>query len=232
MDWMRVASAAVAGVVGALIATATIGRWRDRPVAFIAVMVASFTVLNVLSELFVLPRLHEMRGAVQAERSSGHEWKLTRIDDSALSLALPGPLTPRAVALPADAEASTARFSVGTWEGDGMHIAVSHVVSKPGVPTSLDGAIEGGLGNLRKMSGGASVEETRRPLAIDGRKGVIVDLRIRAPNDDTIGHSLFLTDGPELWQVLVLFKPEQTAGERLTAKLIESARFDRPVSAE
>ncbi len=231
MDWIPVASAAIAGVVGALIATATVGRWRDRPLAFIAVMVASFTVLNVLSEMFVLPRLHRLRGAVQVERSSSREWALTRIDDSALSLSLPGPLTPRPLALPADAEASTSRFNVATWEGDGMHIAVSHVVSKPGVPTSLDGAIEGGLTNLRKMSGGAKLEETRRPWSVDGRKGVIVDLHIHGPTSETVGHSLFLTDGPELWQALILYGPEQTAGERVTARLIESARFDRPTSA-
>ncbi|MET0151508.1 MAG: hypothetical protein ABW298_02715 [Candidatus Binatia bacterium] len=231
MDWISIASAAIAGVAGALIATATVGRWRDRPVAFIAVMVASFTVLNVLSEMFLLPRIHRMRGAVQVERSASREWTLTRIDDSALSLSLPGPLTPRPIALPGDAQASMSRFSVSTWEGDGINIAVSHVVSKPGVPTSLNGAIEGALKNLRKMSG-ASVEETRRPWQLDGRAGVIVDLRILAPNDETVGHSLFLTEGPELWQVLILHKPEQTAGERVTARLIESARFDRPASAQ
>ena len=232
MDWIPVASAAIAGVAGALIAAATVGRWRDRPAAFIAVMVASFTVLNVLSELFLLPHIHRMRGAVQAERSSSREWRLTRIDDSALSLSLPGPLTPRPIALPAEAQASMARFNVSTWEGDGIHIAVSHVVSKPGVATSLNGAVEGALNNLRKMSGGASVEETRRPWQLDGRAGVIVDLRILAPNDETVGHSLFLTEGPELWQALILYKPEQTAGESVTAQLIESARFDRPVSAQ
>jgi hypothetical protein len=232
MEWIPVASAAIAGVVGALIAAATVGRWRDRPVAFIAVMVATFTVLTVLSELFVVPRIHRRRAAVEAERSSSREWTLTRIDDSALSLSLPGPLTPRPIALPADAQASMSRFNVSTWEGDGIHVAVSHVVSKPGVPTSLNGAIEGALNNLRKMSGGASVEETRRPWQLDGRAGVIVDLRIRAPNDETVGHSLFLTEGPELWQALILYRPEQTAGERVTARIIESARFDRPASAE
>ncbi len=69
MDWISVALSAFAGAIGAWIATAIVGRWRDRPVVFIAVMVASFTVLNVISEQFVLPHAHRLWGAAQARQS-------------------------------------------------------------------------------------------------------------------------------------------------------------------
>ena len=51
MDWTPVASAAVAGVAGVWIATVTIGRWRDRPLPFLAVMVASFSVFPTFADL-------------------------------------------------------------------------------------------------------------------------------------------------------------------------------------
>jgi len=231
MDWISVALAALAGALGAWIATAIVGRWRDRPVVFIAVMIASFTVLNVLSERFVLPQAHRFWGAAQARQSASREWALTRVDDSALSLWLPGPLTARPVSLPPESAGSVARFNVSTYEGDGLHIAVSHVVSKPGVPTDLNGAIDGALNNLRRMSRGATLEESHRPWQLDGRSGAIVDLRVHAPQNELVGHALFLAEPAELWQVLILYKPEQAAGESVAARLIESARFDRPASA-
>jgi hypothetical protein len=122
------------------------------------------------------------------------------------------------------------RFNVSTYEGDGVSIAVSHVVSKPGTPTNLDGAIEGALNNLRRMSRGADLEWIRRPWQLDGRSGAIVDLRVHVPENELVGHALFLAEPAELWQVLILYKPEQTAGESVTTRLIESARFDRPAS--
>ncbi len=227
MDWMSAAVAAIAGAVGALIATALVGRWRDRPIAFVAVMVASFTAINVLSERFLLPELHRLSGVLEAERSWSREWTTVRIDESALSLSLPGPLTPRAVTLPPESEGSVSRFNVSTYEGDGLHIAVSHAIFKPGVAASVSNAIEGALNNLRQLSGG-SLEETRRPRQVDGRPGFIVDLRMHGGREDLVGHSLFLTEGAELWQVLILYKPEQAAGESVSNTLIESARFDRP----
>jgi hypothetical protein len=227
MDWMSAAVVAVAGAVGALIATALVGRWRDRPIAFVAVMVVSFTALNVLSERFLLPEFHRLGGALEAERSWSREWTTARIDGSALSLSLPGPLAPREVKLPPEAEGSVSRFNISTYEEDGLHIAVSHVIFKPGVAASLSNAIEGALNNLRQLSGG-SLEETRRPWQVDRRQGTIVDLRMHGGREDMVGHSLFLTEGSELWQVLILFKPEQTAGESVSNTLIESARFDRP----
>ena len=227
MDWMSAAVAAIAGAVGALIATALVGRWRDRPIAFVAVMVASFTAINVLSERFLLPELHRLSGVLEAERSWSGEWTTARIDESALSLSLPGPLTPRAVTLPPESEGSVSRFNVSTYEGDGLHIAVSHAIFKPGVAASVSNAIEGALNNLRQLSGG-SLEETRRPWQVDGRPGFIVDLRMHGGREDLVGHSLFLTEGAELWQVLILYKPEQAAGESVSNTLIESARFDRP----
>jgi hypothetical protein len=231
VDWISVVSAALAGAVGAGIATAIVGRWRDRPAVFIAVMIVSFTVLNIVSERFVLPHAYGLWGAAQARQSSGREGTLTRIDDSALSLWLPGPLTSRSVSLPPGSEDSVSRFNVSTYEGDGLHIAVSHVVSKPGVPTNLNGAIDGALSNLRRMSREATLEETSRPWQLDGRSGAIFDLRVHAPENEMVGHALFLSDAAELWQVLILFKPEQTAGESVATRLIESARFDRPASA-
>jgi hypothetical protein len=230
MDWISAALAALAGALGAWIATAMVGRWRDRPLVFVAVMIVSFTVLNVISARFVLPHAHRMWGAAQARQSSSQEWPLTRIDDSALSLWLPGPLTPRSVSLPPESQDSVSRFNVSTYEGDGVSIAVSHVVSKPGTPTNLDGAIEGALNNLRRMSRGADLEWIRRPWQLDGRSGAIVDLRVHVPENELVGHALFLAEPAELWQVLILYKPEQTAGESVTTRLIESARFDRPAS--
>jgi len=231
VDWISVGLSALAGAIGAWIATAVVGRWRDRPIAFIAVMIASFTVLNALSGLFLLPHAHRLWGAAQARQSAGREGALTRIDDSALSLWLPGPLTPQSVTLPPGSEGSVSHFNISTYEGDGLHIAVSHVISQPGVPTNLNGAIEGALDNLRRMSRETALDETRRPWQRDGRSGEIVDLRVHAPENELVGHALFLADPAELWQVLILYKPEQTAGESVAARLIESARFDRPASA-
>jgi hypothetical protein len=230
MDWISVALAAFAGAIGAGIATALVGRWRDRPLVFVAVMIVSFTVLNVVSARFVLPHAYRMWGAAQARQSSSPEGPLTRIDDSALSLWLPGPLTPRSVSLPPGPQDSVSRFNVSTYEGDGVSIAVSHIVSKPGTPTDLDGAIAGALTNLRGMSRSADLEWSRRPWQLDGRSGAIVDVRVHAPQNELIGHALFLAEPVELWQVLILYKPEQTAGESVTTRLIESARFDRPPS--
>ena len=231
MDRVSVALAALAGALGAWIATVIVGRWSKRPVAFIAVMIVSFTVLNVVSERFVLPHAYRWWGAAQARQSSSPERTLTRIDDSALSLWLPGPLTPRSVSLPPESQDSVSRFNVSTYEGDGVSIAVSHVVSKPGVPTNLDGAIGGALNNLRRISRRADLEWSRRPWQLDGRSGAIVDLRVHVPENELVGHALFLAEPAELWQVLILYKPEQTAGESVTTRLIESARFDRPASA-
>jgi hypothetical protein len=120
VDWISVVSAAC-GAVGAGIATAIVGRWRDRPAVFIAVMIVSFTVLNIVAERFVLPHAHGLWGAAQARQSSGREGTLTRIDDSALSLWLPGPLTSRSVSLPPGSEDSVSRFNVSSYEGDGLH---------------------------------------------------------------------------------------------------------------
>src|SRR5262249_50885968 len=151
MDWISVSLAVLAGSLGAGIAMAIVGRWRDRPVIFIAVMIVSFTVLNIISERFVLPHAHRLWGVAQARQASSREGTLTRIDDSALSLWLPGPLTPRSVSLPPGSQDSVSRLNISTYEGDGLHIAVSHVVSKPGFPTNLNTAIEGALDNLRRM---------------------------------------------------------------------------------
>jgi hypothetical protein len=170
-----------------------------------------------------------MWGAALAE-SSSPESPLTRIDDSALSLWLPGPLTPRSVSLPPASQASVSRFHVSTYDGGGVSIAVSHVVSKPGTPTNLDGAIEGALNNLRSMSRGADLEWSRRPWLVDGRSGAIVDLRVHGAENELAGHALFLAEPTELWQVLILYKPDLAAGETVTTRLIGSARFDRPSS--
>ena len=231
MDWISVALATFGGVIGAWMATVIVGRWHDRLLVFIAVVVASCAVFSVISEQFVLPHAHRLWGAAQARQSPSREEALTRIDDSALSLWLPGPLTTRSVSLPPGSQDSVSRFNVSTYEGDGLHIAVSHVVSKPGVPTNLNGAIAGALDNLRRMSREATLEETSRPLQLDGRSGEIFDLRVHAPENEMVGHALFLADTAELWQVLILFKPEQTAGESVATRVIESASFDRPASA-
>ena len=231
MDWISVALAALGGVIGAWITTVIVGRWRDRPVLFIAVMVASFAAFSAVSEQFVRPHAHRLWGAAQARQAPSREGPLTRIDDSALSLWLPGPLTTRSVSLPPGSQDSVLRFNVSTYEGDGLHIAISHVVSKPGVPTNLNGAIAGALDNLRRMSREATLEEKSRPLELDGRAGEIFDLRVHAPENELVGHALFLADAAELWQVLILFKPEQTTAESVASRVIESASFDRPASA-
>ena len=93
MDWISVALATFGGVIGAWMATVIVGRWHDRLLVFIAVVVASCAVFSVISEQFVLPHAHRLWGAAQARQSPSREEALTRIDDSALSLWLPGPLT-------------------------------------------------------------------------------------------------------------------------------------------
>jgi hypothetical protein len=143
-----------------------------------------------------------------------------------LSLALPDGLQPQAVDLPSAARDLITRFAISTYEQDGISLAVSHVLYKPGISTSLKGVIDGAIANIAKKSGVSKVTDGRRPWEVDGREGAIVDLNLEGTEEQMIGRALFLMQPSELWQVILLYRPNQTAGEQLAATLTDSARFE------
>ena len=70
------------------------------------------------------------------------------------------------------------------------------------------------------------VTDHRRPWQVDGREGAIVDLKLEGREEEMEGRALFLTQASELWQVILLYRPTQAAGDQLAAKMIDSAKFE------
>jgi hypothetical protein len=165
--------AGVCGALGAVIATAVVGSARERRIYYGAVMVLSFTLLTVASDRYALPYARLLAGAFEAHRALGRKWTPQLVDDSALSLALPDGLQPQAVDLPSEARSLITRFTMSTYERDGISLAVSHALYKPGVPTTLKGAIDGAIANIEKTRGVSKVTDSRRPWEVDGREGAI-----------------------------------------------------------
>jgi len=130
------------------------------------------------------------------------------------------------VDLPSEARNLITRFTMSTYERDGISLAVSHAIYKPGVPTTLKGAIDGAIANIAKTRGVSKVADSRRPWQVEGREGAIVDLKLEGKEEEMEGRALFLMQPSELWQVILLYQPNQTAGEQLASTLIDSARFD------
>ena len=226
MDWTRVILAGVCGALGGVIATVVVGSARERRIYYVAVMVLSFTLLTVASDRYALPYVRQLVGAFDAQRALGRKWTPQPVDDSALSLALPDGLQPQVVDLPSDARNLITRFTMSTYERDGISLAVSHAIYKPGVPTTLKGAIDGAIANIAKTRGVSKVADSRRPWQVEGREGAIVDLKLEGKEEEMEGRALFLMQPSELWQVILLYQPNQTAGEQLASTLIDSARFD------
>jgi hypothetical protein len=226
MGWTRVILAGVCGALGAVIATAVVGSARERRIYYGAVMVLSFTLLTVASDRYALPYARLLAGAFEAHRALGRKWTPQLVDDSALSLALPDGLQPQAVDLPSEARSLITRFTMSTYERDGISLAVSHALYKPGVPTTLKGAIDGAIANIEKTRGVSKVTDSRRPWEVDGREGAIVDLKVEGKEEEMEGRALFVMQPSELWQVILLYRPTQAAGEQLASTMIDSARFE------
>ena len=110
----------------------------------------------------------------------------------------------------------------------GLSFAILNAASNS-LPTTLKGAIDGAIANIEKTRGVSNVSDTRLPWQVDGREGAIVALKLEGKEDEVEGRALFLTQASELWQVILLYRPTQVAGEQLAAKIIGSAKFESTI---
>ena len=183
-----------------------------------------FVVLCAAAAVYVLPILRDRQATSRIEAVSARQWETYAIGDSGLSVSLPGPPRAQGIELPAEARKLTTSAAVYRYEVDGIHIAVSEAIYAADVRANLEGSVQGALDNISRQTGG-TLQHSRAETQIDGRPGVLVDLRIRSQSETFDGKALFATGANRAWSAIVLYPPGQTAGEALASKVIGSFSF-------
>jgi len=224
MDLTEIVVAALAGGLAGILSALIVGNFKERKARFALVMGGTFVVLGAIANAYVLPIIRSWQAAAQVEAAKARRWKTYPIGESGLSIALPGPPQPQSVELAPETQQLTSSVSVYKYEGDGIYIIVTEAIYASGVRADLEGAVRGALANMSRQTGGG-LTHSRAETQIEGRPGATVNLQIRSEEQSFDGRGLFVTEANRAWSAILIYPPEQTAGEEFASRVIGSVSF-------
>jgi hypothetical protein len=144
---------------------------------------------------------------------------------SGFTFDVPWPLQPQTLPLPPELTRLIAESRTASHEGDGINVMAMHMSFVPGTPTSLEGAADGAIQNLKTNPGTASVEGSKNEISIAGERAFEIEATIKRTRGVPLRmRGVVFGDSPQLYQIIFVCRADQTAASAVWEKLRGSVR--------
>ncbi|HUR45849.1 MAG TPA: hypothetical protein VMZ27_08260, partial [Candidatus Saccharimonadales bacterium] len=100
---------------------------------------------------------------------------------------------------------------------------ISRIEYKPGIKTSIDGAVQGAMRNMGAAIGDPDPKYSAAPTFISGLEGRKVSYHGQKSGQSVHVESVFANQGQKLWQIQVLYQHAESAPD--VARIIQSVKI-------
>ena len=110
-------------------------------------------------------------------------------------------------------------------EADGLNVMAMHMAFVSGTPTSLDGAAEGAVNNLRTVPGTLSIAPEKHEMTLFNGSTRAIEIGARIERERGVPlqmRGVVFGNGPELYQILMICRADQTNGPGIWVRIRSS----------
>jgi hypothetical protein len=100
---------------------------------------------------------------------------------------------------------------------------ISRIEYRPGIQTSLDGAVAGAMQNMGTAIGDSNPKYSATATSISGLEGRKVSYHRQKSGQTVHVESIFAIKGQKLWQIQLLYQHPESAGD--VSRIIQSVRI-------
>lgn len=195
---------------------------NSKPLAVVVGLVAAFAGAFVARKAFQ----HFRREPTVARDILTRPWVKQQIGQSGVGLETPWRLEGLSMPLPKELSGLVSEWTWIGHEADGLNIMAARVRYAPQVVTSLEGAAQGALKNLRAMPGILKVTPQEYDTTLLGQPAIELDARLERKTGEPLRvHAIFGMRGPDLFQVLLISRADQPLGEKVWDKTRATIRL-------
>lgn len=158
------------------------------------------------------------------------KWETYSCGHLGLSLDSPSPIVEdKQQLIPEQYKQMMHEMSVFTMENPllKVQISASSIQYAKGVETSLEGAKEGLLNQLKQNLGSGQFQSTDTPYELNNIPGILTKGMVKSEESPLGFQVLSLMDGLNLWQVMVVYDNSVGSGNALADRVINSVQIDR-----
>lgn len=148
--------------------------------------------------------------------------------ESKLSLGLPFLLVPQTITLPENIRSMLSGYEFYSGNNKLLGISISvGLYNKNAFPQnwkpSLEGAADGSINNVAKMSGVKNFSSSKRSTTVSGRPAIITTMNYDNKNTSQVEQKgLVVVDGYVLWQISVFFSQKEDASRNVANQILQS----------
>lgn len=155
--------------------------------------------------------------AAELQRRS---WVEQPLGTSGIALTVPWRLEPQLLQLPPEIGRVVASSTSLSHEAEGLNVTALHISFLHGTPTNLEGAADGAIAKLRTVPGTELANVSKSETSVLEGPGIEIEARIERERGVPLRmRGIIFGNGPEFYQVLVVYRDDQTSGDGLWKRL-------------
>jgi len=192
-----------------------------KPLALVAGIVAFFAASYFTRQAIDFVRRDQQISKQILEKS----WVEQGLGATSLAFNVPWNLQPQDLSLPPQLAKLIQSSVTMSHEADGLHVSAMHMAFVPGTPTSLEGAANGAINNLKTVPGTTNVAGGKHELMLfNGQTpGFEIDARIERQRGVPLQmRGVVFGNGPELYQILMICRADQASGAAIWERIRSS----------
>ncbi|HEY2739270.1 MAG TPA: hypothetical protein VGK45_12765 [Thermoanaerobaculia bacterium] len=150
-------------------------------------------------------------------------WSVQSISGGELRFEAPWLLNPSPVDLPPEIGKNVESSAALSLEKDGLNVMAIRIKMRQGLALSLSGAADGTTANLRTAPGTLSVDSSKQATTVSNLPAYNVSATIHQQSGKSMAlRGVVMIRGQSIYQVLVIYRLDQTRGEEVWKRMRDS----------